>query len=219
MNYRREKWGAFLSVLMALSCATGQPTTRPADQSHIATPVALTAAPGEKETAPIPDDIRPADADPTRAQILNLLKAGPGENERSSRIREALSSTLDVKPIVAGVKPQRIQCTRRLCAADVYYATAADFRDFDDQTVRSPESPFNKWEGSNGHTGLLRAKDKRLLATWYFFALDSGMPSQVRTHLIDKSDKVLKQARENPPCPVCPAPPAGPKQAAMKEVK
>ena len=196
-----NKWPRVLAVLVLAGCA-GTQTSSVTQTSAVAPDRVGSSAPattgvslpGKDPTAPT-ITILPADKDPTRAQIQSMLKEGPPENERSRPIREALEQTLAFSPMEGRVFPGPVGCSRKLCAADVFYASPADFRAFDAATLTKPVSPFNRWRGPNGHSGLLRQADGRLVATWYFMAPDARMPRGVRARLNEKADQMLHEAR------------------------
>jgi hypothetical protein len=184
-----------LVILLLAGCGTTQTTSATSNVVEAGPPGTIGTAVPERDPSAPDIQIRPAEQDPTYVRLQRMLKVGPSEDAASQPTRQAISDTINVRPNMRGAAPGPVECNRTLCTANVFYDNAAAFLAFDQATIEKSTSPFNRWRGSNGHTGLLRERGGRLVARWYFMSPDAGMPRHVRLQLINKADERLKEAR------------------------
>ena len=164
--------GILVGVVAPLAPASAQSAgaVAPSPAGVVAPARAGAVAPAANRAAQVgPERVAIPEGDhPVRRQILKVISQEV-DGTRPAAAKKALLRTLAIAPAIK--KERRVQENVGPLgySVDVSYASEEEFElgKTDDLRLASPKSPFSRWNGPRGRTGLFR-RDGQLLATWFF---------------------------------------------------
>lgn len=156
---------------------------------------------------PITWEIIDAEKDGTYSSVhRDFAGAKLGADAQLDYARKELLAALPQQSSGVRLDGQGVQCGSFGCVIDVVYDSREQFHEYE-KRVRGPGAPLSKYPHGSGRTGLLKNKEGKLVAAWFF--MTPGLPPDPNDPPTDPKNAVTPKA-------VRPAPKTGSQPAKAK---